>query len=98
MHPVLGNPRLMPRYSPLPRAEKTSTGQVKSGDTFRNHFSPAGPGLTLDWHVTECDPPHLLVYAGSGPGGLWFKATNHVMGMGPGGTMLIAEMEYQPPT
>jgi ligand-binding SRPBCC domain-containing protein len=94
---VLSTPRLMPRYSPMLRAEALPTGQVKQGDAFSNHFGPQGRGARLSWRVEESDSPNLLVYTGSGPGGLRFKASNRIMSTGKGSTMLIAEMEYEPP-
>ena len=94
---VLSTPRLMPRYSPMVRAEPLPRGQVKKGEAFSNHFGPQGRGAVLSWRVVESDPPNLLVYEGTGPGHLRFKATNRVMSTGRGSTMLIAEMEYEPP-
>lgn len=94
---VLNTPRLMPRYSPMLRAEPLPKGQITKGDAFSNHFGPQGRGVRLNWRVEESESPNLIVYTGSGPGGLKFKATNRIMSTGSGTTMLIAEMEYEPP-
>jgi hypothetical protein len=94
---VLNTPRLMPRYSPMVRAEPLPKGQIKKGDAFSNHFGPQGRGVKLNWRVEESESPNLIVYTGSGPGGLTFTATNRIMSTGRGTTMLVAEMEYEPP-
>jgi hypothetical protein len=94
---ILNTPRLMPRYSPMLRAEQLPRGQIRKGDVFSNHFGPRGRGVRLNWRVEESESPNLIVYTGSGPGGLKFKATNRIMSTARGSTMLIAEMEYGPP-
>ena len=58
---VLNTPRLMPRYSPMLRAESLPKGQVKKGDAFSNHFGPQGRGVRLDWRVQESESPNLIV-------------------------------------
>ncbi len=57
------------RWSTITESHDGPTTTLKTGDEFKQTIRVAGMKLPTEWRCVECDPPNLVAYQATAPGG-----------------------------
>lgn len=94
---ILAHVERLPDFSDMTVAVRNGPGRpVQVGDRFEQVVSVLGKELESEWHVVEVDPPSLLRFEGTAPGGARATLVERLVPEGTG-TRVELEVEYDLP-
>ena len=72
-------------------------GPVREGFHVEQRLVLRGAPFTVNWKLTECDPPNVGTWEGKGPAGSYARVTNKLSPNGDGGTHFEYENTFEAP-
>lgn len=86
----------LPRWSTITVSHSGAGRCTRAGEEFDQQIRIAGVPLNTHWRVSDYDPPKLIGYDVSGPGGSWMRMAQRVTATGSGSRVDL-EAEYELP-
>lgn len=94
---VLADVERLPEFSEMTVAVRDGPGRpVQVGDRFEQVVRVLGKELESEWHVVEVNPPSLLRFEGTAPGGARAVLVERLVPEGDG-TRVELDVEYDLP-